>query len=142
MSGDERTPQADRLNGVPPVIAGGELELLGLLPNSSNYTFLARAQLGEERALVVYKPRRGETPLWDFPEGTLCQRETAAFLVSRSLGWPNVPSTVLRDGPEGVGSVQLFVDADPQEHYFTLEDRPELAAEFRKVAIFDVVVNN
>jgi uncharacterized repeat protein (TIGR03843 family) len=142
VSRDERAPLADQLNGVPPVIAVGELELLGLLPNSSNYTFLARATSGSERALAVYKPRRGETPLWDFPEGTLCRREAAAFVVSRSLGWPNVPPTVLREGPEGEGSVQLFVDTDVREHYFTLQDRPELADAFRRIAVFDVIVNN
>ena len=142
MSRDERAPLADQLSGVPPVITEGELELLGLLPNSSNYTFLARATLGPERALAVYKPRRGETPLWDFPEGTLCRREAAAFVVARSLGWPNVPPTVLREGPEGKGSVQLFVDADVREHYFTLQERPELADAFRRIAVFDVIVNN
>jgi hypothetical protein len=142
VSRDERASLADQLSGVPPVIAQGELELLGLLPNSSNYTFLARATLGSERALAVYKPRRGETPLWDFPEGTLCRREAAAFVVARSLGWPNVPPTVLREGPEGEGSVQLFVDADVREHYFTLLGRPELADAFRRIAVFDVIVNN
>ena len=68
----------------------------------------------------MYKPRRGETPLWDFPEGTLCAREVATYVVARTLGWPNVPATVLRDGPYGIGSVQRFVPADPEEHYFTL----------------------
>jgi len=142
VSRDERAPLADQLSGVPSVIAEGELELLGLLPNSSNYTFLARATLGPDRAPAVYKPRRGETPLWDFPEGTLCRREAAAFVVARSLGWPNVPPTVLREGPEGEGSVQLFVDADAREHYFTLQERPELADAFRRIALFDVIVNN
>ena len=79
-------------------------------------------------------------PLWDFPEGTLCQREVAAYVVARELGWPNVPPTVLRDGPEGVGSTQLFVEFDPSQHYFTLEGTH--ADEFREVALFDVVVNN
>jgi hypothetical protein len=124
------------------VIGEGSLELLGLLPNSSNYTFLARATLGEERSLAVYKPRRGETPLWDFPGGTLCRREAAAFIVARALGWPNVPPTVLRGGPEGEGSVQLFVDADVREHYFTMQERPGLTDAFRRVALFDIVVNN
>jgi len=121
-------------------MATGELEILGLLPRSSNYTFLARAGDGDDAVLVVYKPRRGEIPLWDFPEGTLCQREVAAYVVARSLGWPNVPPTILRDGPEGVGSVQRFVPFDPEAHYFTLE--PERADDFRRVALFDVVVNN
>jgi hypothetical protein len=125
---------------VAPAMATGDLEILGLLPRSSNYTFLARAGDGDDAVLVVYKPRRGEIPLWDFPEGTLCQREVAAYLVARALGWPNVPPTILRDGPEGVGSVQRFVPFDPQAHYFTLE--PERADDFRRVALFDVVVNN
>ena len=79
-------------------------------------------------------------PLWDFPEGTLCQREVAAYVVARELGWPNVPPTVLREGPEGIGSAQLFVEFDPSQHYFTLEGTH--ADAFRRVALFDVVVNN
>lgn len=141
MSRDERalvTGLSDP--AVAPAMATGDLEILGLLPRSSNYTFLARAGDGDDAVLVVYKPRRGEIPLWDFPEGTLCQREVAAYLVARALGWPNVPPTILRDGPEGVGSVQRFVPFDPQAHYFTLE--PERADDFRRVALFDVVVNN
>lgn len=140
MSGDERPPVANEVEGVPRLVAEGELELIGLLPRSSNSTFLARATLGAEQTLVVYKPRRGETPLWDFPDGTLCRREAAAFVVARALGWPNVPPTVLRDGPAGVGSVQLFVEFEPQEHYFTLGDR--VPDRFREVALYDVVVNN
>jgi uncharacterized repeat protein (TIGR03843 family) len=122
---------------VLPLLERSELEILGLLPRSSNYTFLARAT---DDVLVVYKPRDGEAPLWDFPEGTLCRREVAAYLVSKAIGWPFVPPTVLRDGPEGPGSVQLFVPFDPGEHYFTLA-RTRLE-EFRTVAAFDVVVNN
>ena len=141
MSRDERalvTGLSDP--AVPPAMATGDLEILGLLPRSSNYTFLARAGDGDDAVLVVYKPRRGEIPLWDFPEGTLCQREVAAYLVARALGWPNVPATILREGPEGVGSVQRFVPFDPEAHYFTLE--PDRADDFRRVALFDVVVNN
>jgi len=128
-------------DSVPPLLAEGELEILGLLPNASNYTFLARASdpHGAE-LLAVYKPRRGEIPLWDFPEGTLCQREVAAYTVARALGWPSVPPTLLREGPEGPGSVQLFVEFDPRQHYFTLEaSHPDV---FRRVALFDIVVNN
>ena len=119
-------------------LAEGDLEILGLLPRSSNYTFLARVEGGD--TLAVYKPRRGEAPLWDFPDGTLCQREVAAYVISRELGWPTVPPTVLRDGPEGPGSVQLFVEFDPDQHYFTMiRTRPD---DFRRIALFDVVVNN
>jgi hypothetical protein len=115
------------------------LEVLGLLPRSSNYTFLARATDADD-VLVVYKPRAGEAPLWDFPEGTLCQREVAAYLVSRAIGWPAVPPTILRDGPEGIGSVQLFVPFDADQHYFTLSETR--LDEFRRVAAFDAIVNN
>lgn len=141
MSRDERALEAGLSDpAVPRVLGTGELEVLGLLPNASNHTFLARAKSADEEVLAVYKPRRGEAPLWDFPEGTLCAREVAAYVVSRALGWPNVPATVLRDGPYGVGSVQRFVPHDPEEHYFTLAERfPE---EFRRVAAFDMVVNN
>jgi uncharacterized repeat protein (TIGR03843 family) len=124
------------------VVAEGDLELLGLLPRSSNYAFLARATVADDEALVVYKPRRGETPLWDFPDGTLCNREVAAFAMARRLRWPNVPPTVLRDGPEGEGSVQLFVDFDPTEHYFTMAEAGRFLDEFRRIALFDVVANN
>jgi uncharacterized repeat protein (TIGR03843 family) len=90
--------------------------------------------------LAVYKPRRGEIPLWDFPEGTLHRREVAAFEVARTLGWPNVPPTIVRTGPEGEGSAQLFVRFDVEHHYFTLEQ--EHADAFRRVCLFDLVVNN
>ena len=141
MSRDERALEAGLSDpAVPRVLGTGELEVLGLLPNASNHTFLARARSNGEELLAVYKPRRGETPLWDFPEGTLCAREVAAYVVSRALGWPNVPATVLRDGPYGVGSVQRFVPHHPEEHYFTLAER--FPDEFRRVAAFDLVVNN
>ncbi len=126
--------------GIPPVLADGDLELLGLLPRSSNYAFLARATLGEEEMLAVYKPRRGENPLWDFPEGTLCNREAAAFVIAHALGWPNVPPTLLRSGPEGEGAVQRFIPFEPAEHAFTLQER--FPAAFRRLALFDVVANN
>lgn len=142
MSRDER-PLEPELTAphVPTVVENGSVELLGLLPNSSNYTFLARVSAPDgDEALVVYKPLRGESPLWDFTEGSLGLREVAACLVATKLGWPNVPPTVLREGPEGTGSVQLFVPFAPQEHYFTLQDRhPD---EFREIAAFDLVVNN
>jgi hypothetical protein len=118
----------------------GELRPVGLLPRASNDTFLAEVTGEAGTVRVVYKPRDGEAPLWDFPYGTLCRREVAAYLLARALGWPAVPPTVLRDGPFGPGSVQLFVDADPAEHYFTLRDRRQ--EDFQAVAAFDVVANN
>jgi len=141
VPGDERPSRLMPAEGeVLDLLASGKLEPLGLLPRASNYAFLVRVASGELEALAVYKPREGETPLWDFPGGTLHRREVAAFVVARALGWPSVPPTVLRDGPAGPGSVQLFVEFDPEHHYFTLrEERPD---EFRRIALFDVVVNN
>ena len=118
----------------------GDVEVLGLLPYSSNYVFLAKVT-GDGQALAVYKPRKGERPLWDFASGTLAAREAAAFAISEAAGWRFVPPTVLRpDGPLGEGSLQLFIDHDPERHYFSLvEDRAEDVVPF---AAFDVVVNN
>jgi len=128
------------MNQVLDLLGHGELETEDLLPWSSNYTFLATISYNGARSPVVYKPRSGERPLWDFPEGTLYLREVATFVVSQALGWSYVPPTVLRDGPHGVGSVQLYIDADPEEHYFTLQDR--FVDDFQHLAAFDYVINN
>ena len=143
MPRDERALHAGLSDPtVPRALARGALEILGLMPGSSNYTFLAKATDpdGDDETLAIYKPRRGERPLWDFPEGTLCRREVAAYVVGRALGWPRVPPTILRDGPEGIGSAQLFLEFDPDQHYFTLQGTHDDA--FRDIALFDVVVNN
>jgi uncharacterized repeat protein (TIGR03843 family) len=124
----------------PRLLADGEIRVLGLLPRASNSTFLAEVTGAGERTLAVYKPEAGEAPLWDFPEGTLGRREVAAYVLSRALGWPSVPETILRDGPFGPGSLQRFVEVDPREHYFTLRER--CLDDFRPVAAFDVVANN
>jgi hypothetical protein len=89
---------------------------------------------------AVYKPRDGERPLHDFPDGTLYKREYAAYLLSRSLGWPDVPLTLVRDGPYGVGTMQLYVDCDPRTTYFDLIDDHE--DQLRKFAVFDLLANN
>lgn len=123
------------------LLATGDVEVLGLLPYSSNYTFLARVVAGERHAHAVYKPRRGERPLWDFDHGTLAGREVAAYLVSRAAGWDLVPPTVLRsDAPLGEGSLQLFIEHDPDRHFFVfIEERPD---DLRPFAAFDAVINN
>src|SRR5688572_29219198 len=122
------------------LLSGGEIEVLGRMPWSSNQTFLVKVRSGPDESLAIYKPRKGERPLWDFPRGTLCQREVAAYVVSAALGWDIVPFTVLRDGPFGEGSVQHFVDHDPNDHFFTLrEGHPD---RFRQFALFDVIINN
>lgn len=133
-------PAAPADGDVLELLTSGELEILGQLPRSSNFTFLAKVSGADLAALAVYKPRDGEAPLWDFPEGTLHRREVAAYVLAGALGWPSVPPTVLRDGPAGPGSVQLFVDFDPTHHYFTL--REERTDDFRRIALFDVVANN
>jgi len=122
------------------LLESGKIEMLGRMPWSSNATFLVKLEHNGAESLAVYKPRKGERPLWDFPRGTLCDREVAAHLVSEALGWGIVPLTTLRDGPAGVGMLQRFVDHDPEEHFFTLRER--FGDTFRRFALFDVVINN
>ena len=148
----------------------GDLELVGRLRTASNATFVAR--IGE--VTVVYKPVAGEAPLWDFPDGTLANREVAAYLVSESFGWDVVPPTWLRDGPHGPGMVQRWQEPDPAQDPVDVvpadgaaddggvagpaaprtvlegldeDDHPvrlvhEDSAALRRMAVFDVVVNN
>ena len=133
------SPPAER---IPQLLREGQIRPRGLMPDCSNYTYLAqvRGNSGLE-TLAVYKPARGETPLDDFPSGTLGKREVAAHLVSEALGWQVVPLTVYRgNGPLGPGSLQRFIQADLGEHYFTL--MPSRAADFRTMAAFDIIVNN
>lgn len=123
------------------VLASGPIEVLGLLPYSSNYVFLTRVGSEPDHALAIYKPTKGEQPLWDFPTGTLAGREVAAYLLSEAAGWGFVPPTVLReDAPLGPGSLQLFIEHDPERHFFTL--REERLHDFVAFAAFDVVINN
>jgi hypothetical protein len=121
-------------------LAEGELEVLGRIPWASNATLLARVRHRELEGLAVYKPVRGERPLWDFPSGTLYRREVAAYLVSEQLGWRLVPPTLVRDGPLGVGSLQLYVDADAEVTAFELLAAGN--AVLPRIAAFDVVTNN
>ncbi|WP_276310074.1 SCO1664 family protein [Nocardioides speluncae] len=140
----------------------GELTLVGRIMPASNATFLAEV----DGVRVVYKPTAGERPLWDFPDGTLAQREVAAYVVSEALGWDVVPLTFLREGPHGPGMVQVWQDPDPDlapvdlvpegvvsEGYlhvldaFDADDRPvslvhEDTPALRRMAVFDIVVNN
>jgi len=121
-------------------LAEGDLELLGRIPWASNATLLARVRHRELEGLAVYKPVRGERPLWDFPAGTLYRREVAAYLVSEQLGWRLVPPTLVREGPLGVGSLQLYVDADAEVTAFELLAAGNAA--LPRIAAFDVVTNN
>jgi uncharacterized repeat protein (TIGR03843 family) len=119
----------------------GDYEIKGQFAFGSNYTFLVNVQYEGKEYPAVYKPLRGEQPLWDFPENTLAGREVAAYLVSEALGFHIVPFTTLRDdGPYGAGSLQQYIDYDPEYHYFSFsaEDRQRL----KPVVLFDLLCNN
>jgi uncharacterized repeat protein (TIGR03843 family) len=140
-------------------LATAPFEVVGRFAEASNATLLARLTdhapdpLPDDAAfddldprdLAVYKPKRGEAPLWDFPPGTLHRREVAAWVVSEALGWDLVPATVLRvDGPFGPGSLQRYVPHDPQRHYFTImeEDQQGLVEQLLAMVVFDLVIDN
>jgi uncharacterized repeat protein (TIGR03843 family) len=123
------------------VLQKGELDLEGQFIDGSNYTFLVQLNLASVSMTSVYKPVKGEQPLWDFPRGTLAKREVAAYLVSELLGWELVPPTIFRrKAPLGVGSLQQYIEHDPDDHYFnfTAEDKQRL----RPVVVFDILINN
>ena len=120
----------------------GKVKEKGLLPYSSNTSFLVVVEDGERTLPAVYKPQRGENPLWDFEWGTLCQRETAAYVISSTLGWQLVPPTVLREGTRGLGSIQFYIDHDANTHYFTVKADARFATTFRQLALFDFIINN
>lgn len=146
----------------PPALATGDLEIVGRVMPASNATFVALV----DGVQVVYKPVAGERPLWDFPDGSLAQREVAAFAVSEALGWEVVPPTLLRDGPHGPGMVQLWAEPDPEQAPVDIVPEGELpegylhvldalgpddepvslvhaaAQPLRRMALFDVLVNN
>jgi uncharacterized repeat protein (TIGR03843 family) len=119
----------------------GELELKGQFMLGSNYTFLVDVHYQNDTYPAVYKPTRGEQPLWDFEENTLALREVAAYIVSEALGFYIVPFTALReDGPYGAGSLQQFIEHDPDYHYFSFTPEDKLL--LKPVALFDLLVNN
>ncbi|MCX2182516.1 SCO1664 family protein [Streptomyces sp. SKN60] len=148
------------------LLTAGELTVVGRVREASNAVLFCSVAYEGERADCVYKPVAGERPLWDFPDGTLAQREVAAFELSEATGWGLVPPTVLRDGPYGEGMVQLWVEPDPAAQLLALveddeagegwkavgpaqiaEDRTALLVhadtpELRRLAVLDAVINN
>ncbi|WP_433382460.1 SCO1664 family protein [Actinoplanes sp. CA-142083] len=149
------------------LLANGRIEIEGRLVDASNTTLRAEITLSGVTRRCVYKPVRGERPLWDFPDGTLAGREVSAFLVSQATGWGLVPPTILRDGPLGPGALQLWIDEpedaesligfvpafdvpsgwlavanardeDGDAYALAHADDPRLA----RLAVFDAVINN
>jgi uncharacterized repeat protein (TIGR03843 family) len=118
----------------------GEIELRGQFVSGFNYTFLVTVHHEGNEYLAVYKPQKGEQPLWDFPQASLAGRERAAYLVSEALGLGLVPLTVLRNGPFGPGSLQRFVDHNPDYHYFNF--KPSDRQRLRPLVLFDLLANN
>jgi len=118
----------------------GEITECDLLYSGSNYVFFVSLANGEKQIRGIYKPRRGEAPLWDFPDGTLYKREYASFVISEALSWSLVPPTVIRNGPHGIGSIQFFIDTGRTTDYDSLDVKylPVL----KQVALFDCLVNN
>ncbi|MBI2965344.1 MAG: hypothetical protein HYY34_03965 [Chloroflexi bacterium] len=151
MPEDKRPPQGrNKVRLTQPDLPDGEVATLlatapitgfGLHPLGSNHVFVVKLEsAGGDPLYGIYKPQAGERPLRDFPRGTLYRRECAAYELSVALGWPAIPPTVIREGPHGVGSVQLFIDADPAANFFTMRES-ELPA-FEPVAAFDFLANN
>ncbi|MEI7547695.1 MAG: SCO1664 family protein [Actinomycetota bacterium] len=125
------------------LLTTADIDIEGRMPWSSNATFLVNLLVdGVAAGQAIYKPLRGERPLWDFEPG-LHRRELAAYLLSEAMGLGLVPPTIIREGPLGEGSVQWFVQADHLQHYFTIyEGREDLHQRLRAFAAFDVVANN
>jgi uncharacterized repeat protein (TIGR03843 family) len=128
-------------NTILKILKKGELDVTGEFLWGSNYTFATKISYEDQTLQGVYKPSQGERPLWDFPRASLARREVAAYLVSEAIGWEFVPPTVYReDGPFGPGSLQLYVDHDPEYNYFTF-NKDDLQR-LRPVALFDLLINN
>lgn len=124
------------------ILLRGEIAIVMRMPYSSNATYLVSVTLDDKSVQAIYKPMRGEKPLWDFEPG-LHRREVAAYRLSQAMGLCCVPITILRDGPSGEGSLQLLIESNPDEHYFTIfEQRQDLHDQFRAMCAFDIVANN
>jgi hypothetical protein len=127
-------------DGIFTTLQEGVITGCQMLPRGSNAVYIVSIELNGNYSHAIYKPRRGEAPLWDFPDGTLYKRECAAYLVSQALNWCLVPPTIIREGPYGIGMLQRFVDTKPVLDYGKLFERH--LNEFERVAAFDWLVNN
>lgn len=135
----ERDPIENSL--AEEILNNGEIEILGQMPWSSNATLLCDVTYEDHFVQAIYKPHRGEQPLWDFPSG-LFKREVACYELAKAIGWDLVPPTVLVDGPAGMGSVQLFIPCDFTQHYLTLNEDVQYRPVFEQLTAFDMVANS
>jgi len=142
---DDESPFRDREpipnSDAEEILRNGTIEVLGQMPWSSNTTLLCDVERDDQIVQAVYKPRRGERPLWDFPTG-LYRREVACYELAKALSWDLVPPTVEIDGPVGPGSLQLFIPCDFEQHYLTLNDETRLTQAFQRLTAFDMVANS
>jgi uncharacterized repeat protein (TIGR03843 family) len=119
-----------------------DIKILGRFSDGSNATLLVEANCDDEEFLCIYKPLKGERPLWDFEPG-IFKREIAAYELSKKLGFCNIPATILREDLEfGIGSLQLYIESDRQYHYFNLLEKKEFHESFIEIAVFDLIANN
>jgi len=137
MSKGEWVPQVKLAPEISALIAESDLEIVGRLVDASNATLLARVS---PEIQVIYKPIAGERPLWDFPEGSLAGREVAAYYLSDLGNFGLVPFTTLRNGPYGIGAVQIWIEVD--EAIDVVEEAQQELSQLRSMALFDAVVNN
>ena len=132
---------SNNVDQLPSAFQYGDLEIKGQFTLGSNYTFLVDVTYQDQTYPAVYKPTQGEQPLWDFETNTLALREVAAYIVSEALGFHIVPFTMLReDGPYGRGSLQQYIEHDPNYHYFTFSDEDK--TKLQPVVLFDLLTNN
>jgi uncharacterized repeat protein (TIGR03843 family) len=139
---DEQQPAALSTARVLAALSRGTIEPAAAMPYSSNFTLLTTVEHEGLQIAAIYKPQRGERPLWDFPRGTLYRRETAAYLISEALGFGLVPPTVARSGPYGPGMLQFYIDNDEEVHLFTLLKSGGYESEIRRLCAFDCLINN
>jgi hypothetical protein len=131
----------DQKQTILKILKEGALSLRGEFMWGSNYTFLVEVTHSDQTMQAVYKPTRGVRPLWDFASPSLARREVAAYLISESLGWELVPPTSYRkNGPYGAGSIQLYIEHDPEYHYFNFNSADK--QRLRATSLFDLLINN
>lgn len=139
VGGQPNVSDDPSMNGASTMLLQGKIARCEPLPRGSNYVYLLTLERRGQTARAIYKPRRGEWPLWDFPDGTLYLREYAAYLVSQALKWFFIPPTVIREGPHGIGMLQWYITARQTDYEQLFQHH---ISEFKRIAAFDWLVNN